>query len=89
MIQRHTHRTPLPEVTWREDRFANPKYVLCPAKCDPKRGCPNCFFWGTVLKDSPEAKCVHDYHIAGAITQTLRIYKCVKCGHTTDIDSSG
>lgn len=53
-------------------------------------GCMNCHGWGWVAKDSPDAKCVHDYKEARNVGRCLNVWKCqrAECGHEITVDSS-
>jgi ribosomal protein S27E len=51
--------------------------------------CGGMFPVGWVLKDSPDATCIHDFQYSRLISNCFHEYKCSKCGKTQQIDSGG
>jgi hypothetical protein len=52
-------------------------------------GCQNCNSWGWVEQGSADALCVHDYNRADNLGNCVNRYRCSKCGHAIEVDSSG
>lgn len=76
------------EIDWKSARFTDPRYIRCPDCKGRREGCPQCSFWGTVLKGSPEAACVHRFQRVGSIGLCLHSFQCAICGVIKTVDSS-
>lgn len=80
---------PQPEPNYRAARRTNAaRFVLCPACHGAERGCPHCNFWGTVLRGSPDDRCIHAW-TSRVIAHCLHERTCTKCGTTDEVDTSG
>lgn len=62
--------------------------VECP-KCHAEEGyCSQCNGWGYVKEGSPDALCVHEVVHHANVGRCLNVYRCTKCGHKYEVDSS-
>ncbi len=80
--------TRIPDIDYKSARFTDPRYIACPDCAGRRAGCPHCHFWGTVLKGSPEAACVHRWAHVGTISRCLNSFQCTVCGRIKTVDSS-
>ncbi len=76
------------EPDLRAARRADPAYTTCPKCLGAPRGCAHCLSWGSVLRDSLDASCVHVWR-SERIGHCLHRDTCTRCGSSRERDSSG